>query len=458
MVLYAIYSLLILILYNLNVLILRYSFKVMEHQNIVYKESGRNEYIKWICGFCNATRGKIYIGIDDKGYVKGISDSKKLLEDIPNKTKDILGIIVDVNIKTKNKLSYLEIIVEAYPYPINYKGQYHYRSGSTKQELKGAALNKFILQKQGKRWDGVPQLRATLKDLSANAFADFKRMAGETRRVDVTTLKDKPGILLDKLHLKTEEGYLKKAAILLFHPNPEKYVTGAYVKIGFFKSDDDLVYQDEVHGHLFEQVEKVMDLVLTKYMKANISYKQLQRIEQYPIPETALREAILNAIVHKDYTSGNPIQISVYNNKIIIWNAGELPDKWTVQSLKRKHPSIPFNPDVANAFFRAGMIEAWGRGTIKIINDCRRAKIPIPSFRYDMLGFVVEFKNFMGKLNAIDITISLIRENKNITINELAKKIELSQVTTKRIIKKLLDEKRIKRVGGDKVGAWQIIE
>jgi ATP-dependent DNA helicase RecG len=127
-------------------------------------------------------------------------------------------------------------------------------------------------------------------------------------------------------------------------------------------------------------------------MKANISYKQLQRIEQYPIPETALREAILNAIVHKDYTGGNPVQISVYNNKIIIWNAGELPYKWTVEHLKRKHPSIPFNPDVANAFFRAGMIEAWGRGTMKIINDCRKAKLPIPSFRYDMSGFVIEFE------------------------------------------------------------------
>ncbi len=85
----------------------------MEHQNIEYKENWRDEYIKWICGFCNATGGKIYIGIDDKGNVKGVSDAKKLLEEIPNKTKDILGIIVDVNIKTKAKLQYIEIIVEA---------------------------------------------------------------------------------------------------------------------------------------------------------------------------------------------------------------------------------------------------------------------------------------------------------------------------------------------------------
>jgi ATP-dependent DNA helicase RecG len=439
----------------------------MEHQNIEYKESWRDEYIKWICGFCNATGGKIYIGIDDdKGNVKGIADAKKLIEEIPNKTKDILGIIVDVNIKTKSKLQYLEIIVEAYPYPISYKGQYHYRSGSTKQELKGAALDKFILQKQGKKWDGVPQLKTSVKNLSIHAFADFKRMAGETKRVDAAMLKDKPNVLLDKLHLKTEEGYLKKAAILLFHPNPEKYITGAYIKIGFFNTDDDLAYQDEVHGHLFTQVEKIMDLLLTKYLKANISYNKLQRIEQYPIPESALREAILNAIIHKDYTSGNPVQISVYTNKIIIWNAGELPDKWTVEHLKKKHPSIPFNPDVANAFFRAGMIEAWGRGTVKIINDCKKAKTPTPSYKYDMSGFIMEFEyvpanttiNKISKSSAMsEKIIAHISQNENITIPELSRQLTVSLATIKRTLIILQTENKIERIGSNKKGAWRVM-
>jgi ATP-dependent DNA helicase RecG len=145
----------------------------MEHQNIEYKESWRDEYIKWICGFANANGGKIYVGLNDNGIVTGISDAKKLLEEIPNKTKDILGILVDVNLKTKIKKQYLEIIIEAYPYPVSYKGQYHFRSGSTKQELKGAALDKFILQKQGKRWDAVPQPNLIIKELAKSAFDYF---------------------------------------------------------------------------------------------------------------------------------------------------------------------------------------------------------------------------------------------------------------------------------------------
>ena len=118
---------------------------MQEQQNIERKESWRDEYLKWICGFANAKGGKIYIGKDDSGKVVGFTNAKKLMEDIPNKAKDILGVIVDVNLHTTSKGDYLKIIVENYPYPVNYKGQYHYRSGSTKQELKGAALDKFML-------------------------------------------------------------------------------------------------------------------------------------------------------------------------------------------------------------------------------------------------------------------------------------------------------------------------
>jgi ATP-dependent DNA helicase RecG len=122
-----------------------------ESQNIEYKQSWRDEYLKWICGFANASGGQIFIGKDDNGNIVGLADAKRLLEDIPNKVRDVLGIMVDVNLHTKAQSDFIEIIVEGYPYPVNYKGQYHYRSGSTKQELKGTALDKFLLQKKGKR-------------------------------------------------------------------------------------------------------------------------------------------------------------------------------------------------------------------------------------------------------------------------------------------------------------------
>ncbi|MDD3981676.1 MAG: ATP-binding protein [Spirochaetia bacterium] len=93
-------------------------------------------------------------------------------------------------------------------------------------------------------------------------------------------------------------------------------------------------------------------------MKAYIRYEGIQRVEEFLFPELALREALLNAVIHKDYASGIPIQISVYEDKIMIWNSGVLPQNWNVDRLLGKHPSIPYNPLLANAFFRTGYIES----------------------------------------------------------------------------------------------------
>ena len=327
-----------------------------ENQHIEWKESWRDEYLKWISGFANAEGGVLVIGRNDKGKVVGVPNARKLLVDLPNKVRDLLGIVVAVNLKRTAGKDTIEIAVEPYPYPVSYKGEYHVRSGSTKQELKGAALDRFLLHRQGKRWDGVPVPQVTARELSKPALDSFRRQARQSRRLGAAVLRESTRGLIEKLHL-VDGTYLKRAALLLFHADPEQFVTGAFVKIGFFRTNADLLYHDEVHGDLFAQVEKTMDLLLTKYLIAAISYEGIQRVETLPVPEDALREALLNALIHKDYASGTPIQISVYHDKLMLWNPGELPPDWTVAKLKAKHASRPFNPDVANAFFRAGMIE-----------------------------------------------------------------------------------------------------
>jgi len=362
-----------------------------ESQIIEYKSSWRDEYLKWICGFANANGGKIFIGKDDEGKVVGVADAKKLLEDIPNKVRDVLGIMVDVNLHTTEQGNYIEIRVDAYPNPVNYKGQYHYRSGSTKQELKGAALDKFMLQKKGKRWDGVPVPKITVSDLKQDTFDFFRKRGFKSQRLGEESFADSNEHLLENLKL-TEDRYLKRAAVLLFHSDPEKFVTGAYIKIGYFETDTDLRYQDEIHGNLFYQVEKTMELLFTKYIKAEISYDDIYRKETFEYPREGIREALLNAVVHKDYSGGVPIQISVYKDKIMFWNEGQLPEEWTIENLLAKHASRPHNPDIANAFFRSGYIESWGRGITKMIEQCTEAGLPEPSYHNNGSDFWVEFR------------------------------------------------------------------
>jgi ATP-dependent DNA helicase RecG len=433
-----------------------------ENQNIEWKKHWRDEYIKWICGFANAHGGKLIIGVNDEGVTTGIPNLRKLLEEIPNKVRDILGIIVDVNLKTNKDIEYLEVVVEPYPYPVSYKGQYHYRSGNTKQELKGAALDKFLLQKQGKRWDGVPVPNISIKDLDNNTFELFRKKATKSGRLSEDVLGESNEILIENLRLK-DGNYLKRAAILLFHPDPEKYVTGAYIKIGFFRTDDDLLYQDEIHGNLLEQVDKTLDLLLTKYMKANISYEDMTRIEKYPFPRSALREALLNAVVHKDYSNGVPIQISIYDNKVVLWNDGQLPEGWTIEKLKQKHPSNPYNPDIANAFFRAGLIEAWGRGIQKITSECQIAGLPVPEYKYDFSGFFLEFKqsNYnVPEETSVKTSVKIleaIKSNDRITIPELAETIGVTTRSIERNIQNLQQNGKLVRIGPDKGGHWKII-
>ena len=361
-----------------------------EHQAIEWKESWRDEYLKWICGFANADGGTLVIGRDDQGKAVGVGNAAKLLEDLPNKIRDVLGIMADVNLLEEDGKDLIEIHVDPYPSPISYKGEYHIRSGSTKQELKGPALERFLLKKRGRHWDGVPEPGFSVADCSDGAFKLFARKAARSGRIAPAILQDSHAVILDNLEL-TEKAYLKRAACLLFSDRPERCVSGAWIKIGFFVTDDDLRYQDEVHGSLFDQVEKTLEILHTKYLKAYISYEGIQRLETFLFPYAALREALLNAVVHKDYSSGVPIQISVYEDKIVLWNSGHLPHGWTMERFLGKHPSDPANPLLANAFFRAGYIESWGRGVEKIRIECRNHGIPPPEFDFSVSGLMLTF-------------------------------------------------------------------
>ncbi|HCI58477.1 MAG: putative DNA binding domain-containing protein [Bacteroidetes bacterium] len=437
-----------------------------ETQNIEYKSSWRDEYLKWICGFANANGGVIFIGKDDAGKVVGISDAKKLMEEIPNKVKDTLGILVDVNLHKSKQGGFVEIVVEPYPYPVNYKGQYHIRSGSTKQELKGAALNKFLLQKKGKRWDGVPVPKVSVKDLKQETFEFFRKRALKSQRIDEDSLTDSNEHLIENLQLKESE-YLNRAAILLFHSSPEKFVTGAYIKIGYFQSDDDLKFQDEIHGNLFEQIEKAMDLLFTKYIKAEISYEGINRVEKFEYPKEAVREALMNAIAHKDYSGGVPIQISVYSDKVIFWNEGQLPDNWTVKTLLEKHASRPYNPDIANALFRSGYIESWGRGTIKIIKECKQAGIPEPVFSYDSSDISVEFRKDIYNekyLQSLDLNerqvkaLLFTKDKGKITNRQYQTLNNCSRNTASNDLSELVDKEFLKPSGQKGAGAFYTLK
>lgn len=221
--------------------------------------------------------------------------------------------------------------------------------------ITGKELDKAILKSQGRTWDGMPIPKLKVDNLKKEAISLFKEKAIKRGRLTEEETDVEDAILMDNLHLIDDDGYLMRAAMLAFYRDLEKWVTGSYIKIGYFgELDCDLKYQDEVHGSLIEQVDNTVDLVYTKYMKALINYDGIQRTEQFMFHKDAFREILLNAIVHKDYSSCNPIQISVYEDKMYIWNDGEMPANLSsTEKLFQKHSSKPYNPKLASVFFKS---------------------------------------------------------------------------------------------------------
>jgi ATP-dependent DNA helicase RecG len=431
-----------------------------EQQNIEYKQSWQDDYLKWVCGFANAQGGVIFIGKDDNGTVVGIDDYKKLMDDIPNKIKNAIGIMVEVNLHEEAGKYFIEIVTHPYSVPISLRGRYYFRSGSTKQELTGASLNEFLLKKSGKTWDDVVEPRASFEDIDEKTLITFLQASENAGR-----LPENEGLALPELFEKlrlTENGHLKRAALILFGKDPGKFYPNTFVKIGRFGKDDtDIKFQETEEGNIIRLLQAVLNQLNHKFLIRPIEFEGMHRIEKGEYPVAAIREMLLNALVHRNYM-GAPIQIRVYDDKLSIWNEGTLPDGLTLDALKRSHSSRPRNPIIADVCFRGGYIDAWGRGTIKIIDTCKQADLPEPEMKELDGGFIITlFKDNitpeqltkLGLNNRQVKAVLLIKEKGKITNSEYQILNEVSDRTALRDIEELT-EKGILIKEGEKKGTY----
>ncbi len=270
--------------------------------------------------------------------------------------------------------------------------------------------------------------------------------------------------LLEKLRLTTGS-QIKRAAIILFGKDPGKFYPGISVKIGRFgKSDDDLRFQEVEEGNLFYLLREVLLQINRKFLTKPVEFEGLLRIEKGEYPAAALREMLLNALVHKSYF-GTPIQIRIYDNKLSIWNEGTLPEGLTNEILKQQHPSHPRNPIIADVCFKGGYIDAWGRGTLKIIDACKQAQLPEPDMKEIHGGFSVTlFKDIFTEeqLRKMDLNgrqinaLLLIKENGKITNTEYQTINSTSARTALRDLDELVSKQLIMRMGKKKGIFYQL--
>ncbi|HEX2865676.1 MAG TPA: ATP-binding protein [Ignavibacteriales bacterium] len=273
--------------------------------------------------------------------------------------------------------------------------------------------------------------------------------------------EDDDKTVLMKLNLLSE-GKLTRAAILLFGREPKRYFTSAIIRIGRFITDTEVVSTDEIEGNLFNQIEQAIKILADKYLVLKMQDEGLYRKETWDYPLDALREALMNAIIHKDYLSSH-IQLKVYPDKLTLWNSGTLPNQIKIEDLKHAHPSVPRNPKLADAFFKAGLVETWGRGTLRIINECRTAGLPEPVFQEYQGGFFLTLqKDHINEeyLAGLDLSerqiraVLHIKQEGRITNKEYQELFGLSKPTASRELKELVTKKVLEQVGSTGRGTY----
>ncbi len=356
-----------------------------ESQTVEYKQDWREDCLKTVSAFANSSGGVLYIGLNDQGKSLGVKNAKKLLEDIPNTIRNKLGIIPSVEVDKKD---IIKVTVVPSSVPISYNGKYYFRSGTTVQELQGKELADLLLKKTGKTWDMIIETKADLKEIDYNYIEKFKKYAAD--RIPSIVKETDNTILLHKLKL-IDDGDLERAAVLLFGIDPQKFYGQSIIRIGKFLSDTEIQTTDLVKGNLFAQLENSLEILRTKYLVSNIKYEGIHRRDILEYPYEALREAIINALIHRNYSGTSQIQIRVYSDKLIIMNEGKLPPEVPVEKLKTDHLSRPRNKHLAETFYYAGFIEAWGRGTLKIVEKCIEQGLPEPDFEAEHDVMTVTF-------------------------------------------------------------------
>jgi len=434
----------------------------IENQAVEYKESWNDRHLATLAAMANGSGGVLFIGKNDDGVATGIRNARKLMEELPNIINNKLGFLPTVEPKTENGHECVEIMIKSQPSPVSYNGRFYVRSGSTTHEIKGHEIIELYLKKEGISWTDRVAAEISINDLSTQALEYLVRRGKERKRLPEYVSSDNPSAIMRYLDLM-ETDKLTLAGALLFHPRPGSVLQGAYLEIGVFSSDNRLLRDDHVEGPLITQPEEALEVLFEKHIQGEYYIDGVERKTKYAYPRGALREALINAVVHKDYSFMYPSTVRVYPDRVEIFNYGRLPEGWTVETLLSEHESIPGNFRLARAFYSAGLSEKWGSGIEKIFNECKLAGIVEPEYRtngrevriiFRKEGRVQENKDIIRiHLSTEEEQImALIRSTGGLTTTELINTSGFTKYRTREAILSLSEKKLIER--SERKGRW----
>ncbi len=378
-----------------------------ESDQVEFKTQWGDEALQSLASFANMRGGTVYVGVADDGQIVGTDVSDAQQQRIGGTVRSGLQLAADVRVERREGVDILAIRVPSSPQPVLLRGSYWMRSGTTSSKAPQEQWAGLVLAQMGKSWDALPG--GTLDDIDSEAVRRFVRgaKASANSRLPPDVPDDAPPeVVLTTLRLMaeaTEEYQVTNAALLLFGKDPQRALPMARVRVARFRTNDEIIDHPPATGTVFEQIEaatRAVEEYNTSRLTLGVGNDSavgvaaeggaMRREDHRRYPPLALREAIVNAVVHRDYVAPGDVQVRVLDDRIEIWNPGGLPPGVVVDDLRtRPHASVPRNGLLANAAYVARLFEGWGTGTTRIIESCRNAGLPDPVFNEASSGFSV---------------------------------------------------------------------
>jgi ATP-dependent DNA helicase RecG len=452
-----------------------------ESETVEFKTSFGQDTIETLAAYANTKGGVVLLGVSDTAKIVGVTLSKESINQWINeiKSKTLPHLVPDITDFTINNMTVVCIAIFEYPVkPVSCQGRYFKRKANANHQLSSGEVANLYLQSVNSSWDCYVREDVSMDEISLEKVRVFIEKV-QKRNVAIT---DDPLSFLFKYRL-IKETQVTNACYLLFAKENNLYAT---IELGFFANEILIKDSARVKSDLFTEVDEVMTFIRKNIRKGIIITGEPQNMERWEYPLEAIRELVLNMIVHRDYTSSYDSIVKVFPDRIEFYNPGTLPDNISLQQLMNDaYVSQPRNKLIAEMFKEAGFIEKYGSGIKRVINAFAMMNLPKPDFIPLLSGFKVivhgqsdlktgleiqkETKKILGREKATEkateritknqqLIINSIMQNPYVTSEELAEIVDIRADNIRKNLARLKAKCFLERVGSDKEGYWKVLK
>lgn len=431
-----------------------------ENQSVEFKTNFNDSTIESLVAFSNSNGGKVLIGVNEDGKITGVNICKESIQRLLNeiKIKTEYKILPDADIiEIDNKMIILLSINEYPSKPISFKGRYFKRVNNSNHIMSTDEVANEYLKVRNRSWDMFPTEDLTLEDLDLEKVTKLIRKINNKRE---NKIEEDPLLFLKK-HGLVQDIKITNAAHLLFSREPLDITE---IQIGLFESETVIKKSLTLKEDLLREVEMVMDFIMDHIYREYIITQSPEREERWQYPLPAIREFVINAIIHRDYRKGIHSQFKIFRDRIELWNIGKLPEELTIEDLyKGNEKSLPRNIKIADIFKEAFLIEKYGSGIKRAVEELNNYHLPLPVISEIAGGINIiissnqdTIKDTLKNGEKEAVILKIIKEKPTVTADELSNILHINLRNTKKYLSQLKNQGKIMRMGSRKTGYWQV--